>query len=103
MGTILPLPVIYSNTNIVTTNQLRILGIGLKGALKLDLYFDPPLYNNIAYDIVSQLPLKSNEINLRLRKGYQWRATPGSVVLIGLDLGIGPVRLNNTEHDDDAQ
>jgi hypothetical protein len=75
-------------------NILRISGYGLAGACRLSLYFDPPLYYQVAYEIDGGYPLLSDTITLRLRAGYSWRPTVGDLHLVGVDTGAGPVRLN---------
>lgn len=43
----------------------------------MDLYFDPPLYSEVGYEIVSKFPLAKEQVVLRLRHGYKWREEPG--------------------------
>ena len=76
------------------TNQLVIEGSGFDGAKYVDLYFDPPLLKEIAYEVVSSFPLSGNEISLRLRHGYKWSENLGPLYVVGIDTGGGPVKLN---------
>ena len=107
---LLPVPVIVANVLLTPTikesddiiyqtasNELRLNGTGFAGAKKVDLYFDPPLYKEIYYEIVSPFPLAKNVVVLRLRHAYKWREEPGPLNLIGVDTGGGPVKLNGDE------
>jgi hypothetical protein len=76
------------------TNQLVIDGSGFDGAKYVDLYFDPPLLKEIAYEVVSSFPLSGNSISLRLRHGYKWSENLGPLYVVGIDTGGGPVKLN---------
>jgi hypothetical protein len=67
------------------------------GSKKVDFYFDPPLYVEVGYEVVSNFPLKKNEIVLRLRHDYSWRESPGPLALVGIDTGGGPVKLNGDD------
>jgi len=80
---LLPTPVLVANVlktpsikedsdNIIyqtASNELRINGTGFQGAKKVDLYFNPPIYKEIAYEVVSPFPLAKDVIVLRLRHG----------------------------------
>jgi len=80
------------------SNELRINGTGLDGAKKLDIYFSPPLFKGIAYEMVSQFPLVGNQVVLRLRHGYSWREDgPGPLAVVGLDSGGGVIRTNGDD------
>eukprot|EP00607_Mallomonas_marina_P009587 CAMPEP_0182420276 /NCGR_PEP_ID=MMETSP1167-20130531/4954_1 /TAXON_ID=2988 /ORGANISM="Mallomonas Sp, Strain CCMP3275" /LENGTH=924 /DNA_ID=CAMNT_0024596015 /DNA_START=81 /DNA_END=2855 /DNA_ORIENTATION=- len=107
---LLPTPVIVANVLLTpsikessdeiyqtASNELRINGTGFAGAKKVDLYFSPPLYKEIYYEVVSSFPLKYDRIILRLRHGYKWREEPGPLAVIGIDTGGGPVKLNGDE------
>jgi hypothetical protein len=76
------------------SNELRINGTGLTGARKVDLYFQPPLLKEVAYEDVTPYPLSKNQnqVVLRLRHGYNWRDTPGPLFVVGLDTGGGPIK-----------
>ena len=76
------------------TNELRINGTGFAGAKSVDFYFDPPLYKEVGYEVVTKFPTFKNQITLRLRHGYKWRDEPGPLNLVGIDTGGGPVKLN---------
>ena len=67
------------------------------GAKKVDLYFDPPLFKEVGYEVVSPFPLAREQVVLRLRHGYKWREEPGPLAVIGVDTGAGPVKLNGEE------
>ena len=71
------------------SNELRFKCTGLVGAEEVHLYFDPPLYEGVAYEVVSKFPLSDNEVALRLHYGYAWRATPGPLYVKGIDNGAG--------------
>ena len=106
---VLPQPVMVANVlktptikedsdNVIyqtASNELRINGTGFVGAKKVDLYFSPPLYKEIAYEVVSPFPLSKDVIVLRLRHGYEWRKEPGPLAVIGVDTGGGPVKVND--------
>lgn len=79
------------------SNELRINGTGFIGAKDVDLYFDPPLLKEIAYEIVSPFPCTKDEVVLRLRHGYEWRKTPGPLVIKGIDTGGGAVRVGGED------
>jgi hypothetical protein len=79
------------------SNALYINGSGFIGAKKVDLYFNPPLLKEIAYEIVSKFPLEENLLHLRIRSGYKWSETLGPLKVIGVDTGGGPVKTNGDE------
>jgi len=104
---LLPEPVIVANVLITpgvndnddylymsASNELRVNGTGFIGAKKVDLYFQPPLVKEVAYEDVSKYPLVKNEVVLRLRHGYSWREAPGALYVIGVDTGGGPVKVD---------
>lgn len=97
---VLSTPTVYENTEVLyqtASNELRINGTGFIGAKKVDLYFDPPLLKEIAYEVVSKFPVSKDEIVLRLRHGYKWREEPGVLSIIGVDTGGGPVKVNGDD------
>jgi len=107
---VLPVPVLVANVigtpsvkedlDIIyqtASNELKLNGTGFIGAKKIDLYFDPPLYKEIYYELVTPFPLTTNVLSLRLRHGYKWREEPGPLALVGIDTGGGPVKLNGDE------
>jgi len=98
---VLPTPNVNANDNLVVyqsaTNELRINGTGFVGAKKVDLYFDPPLFVEVGYEIVSEFPLESDELVLRLRHLYKWREEPGPLLVVGVDTGGGPVKTNGDD------
>jgi hypothetical protein len=79
------------------SNELLLTGSGFAGAKKIDLYFDPPLLKEIAYEVVSPFPLAGNEVRLRLRHNYKWSETLGPLKVIGVDTGGGAVKLKGDE------
>ncbi|CAE7728636.1 unnamed protein product, partial [Symbiodinium microadriaticum] len=79
------------------SNELVISGSGFTGAKKIDLYFDPPLLKEIAYEVVSPFPLSGNEVRLRLRHNYKWSDSIGPLKLIGIDTGGGAARINGED------
>jgi len=91
-------PTVQANSVVIystATNVLRINGTGFDGAKEIDLYFQPPLLKEIAYEDVSSYPLDGDMITLRLRDGYSWRDdVPGSLVVKGIDTGGGAVKIN---------
>lgn len=100
IANVLSTPTIAENTEIIyttATNELRINGTGFRGAKKVDLYFDPPLYKEVGYEIVSTFPLLKNVVVLRLRHGYKWREEPGPLTVVGVDTGGGPVKLSGDD------
>ena len=76
------------------SNELLINGTGFMGSRKIDLFFKPPLYVEVGYEIMSKFPLTKDQLVLRLRHGYKWRETPGPLLLVGIDSGGGPIKLN---------
>lgn len=76
------------------SNELRINGTGFIGAKKVDLYFQPPLIKEVAYEDVTPYPITKDEVVLRLRHGYSWRENPGALYVIGVDTGGGPVKVD---------
>ena len=100
VANVLATPSVNDNADIIYTtasNQLTINGTGFRGAKKVDLYFDPPLYKEIGYEIVSPFPLVRDQVVLRLRHGYSWRSEPGPLSVVGIDTGGGPVKTNGQE------
>lgn len=100
VANVLPTPSIKENTEQLfqtASNELVISGSGFTGAKKIDLYFDPPLYKEIAYEVVSPFPLSGNQIRLRLRHNYKWSESIGPLKVIGVDTGGGAVKLNGEE------
>jgi len=75
------------------TNELRVNGTGFIGAKKVDLYFDPPLVKEVAYEDVTRYPLQRDQVVLRLRHNYNWRDDAGPLSILGVDTGGGPVKL----------
>jgi len=97
IANVLATPTIVENKEVIyqsATNELTLKGSGFTGAKKVDIYFDPPLLKEIAYEVVSQFPLSGPEVVLRLRHGYKWRDEVGTLNVIGVDTGGGPVKLN---------
>jgi hypothetical protein len=78
--------VIYSSA----TNELRINGTGFMGAKKVDLYFQPALVKEVAYEDVTKYPLVRDQVVLRLRHNYNWRDDAGPLTIVGVDTGGGP-------------
>ena len=74
---------------------LTISGSGFMGSKEVEFYFDPPVLQEIAYEVVTPFPLQKDSIELRLRHGFQWRDEPGELRLVGVDTGGGPVKLND--------
>jgi hypothetical protein len=97
IANVLATPTVKENTEVLyqtASNELVIKGTGFDGAKYVDLYFDPPLLKEIAYEVVSSFPLSGNEIILRLRHGYKWSNELGPLSVVGIDTGGGPVKLN---------
>ena len=100
LANVLATPTVSENTDVIyvsATNELRINGTGFKGAKKVDLYFNPPLFVEVGYEIVSPFPLTKEQVVLRLRHNYKWREEPGPLSVVGVDTGGGPVKLNGEE------
>ena len=76
------------------SNELRINGTGFIGAKDIDIFFDPPLVKEVAYEIVSKFPCAKDEIVLRLRHGYEWRKSAGPLYVKGINTGGGAVKVN---------
>ena len=55
----------------------------------MKLYFLPPLYVEIDYEVI----IRAKQLILRLRDQSQWRESAGPLTLIGIDTGGGQVRL----------
>lgn len=95
---VLNTPTVQENKGILYTtasNELRINGTGFMGSKEVDFYFKPPLVKEVAYEDVTEYPLRSDQITLRLRHGYSWREDgPGPLYVIGVDLQGGAVRVN---------
>lgn len=47
------------------TNQIRINGAGFIGAHKVDFYFNPSIFKEVAYEDVTPYPLTCSQIVLR--------------------------------------
>ncbi len=95
---VLRTPTVDENPNLTIyrslSEYLTISGEGwLGGTGKVSLYFSPSIIKDITYEDRTTYPLRSNEITLRLRDTYSWRADPGPLRLVGIDTGAGPVKL----------
>ncbi len=100
LANVIPTPTVAENLDIIfssATNELRINGTGFVGVKKVDLFFNPPLYKEVGYEIVSAFPLVRDQVLLRLRHEYKWREEPGPLSVVGVDTGGGPVKLNGEE------
>jgi len=100
VANVLLTPAAQQNLDIIyqtASNQLIINGTGFVGAKKVDFYFNPPLFKQIAYELVTPFPLAKDQVTLRLRHGYKWREEPGPLAVIGIDTGGGPVKLNGDD------
>lgn len=100
IANVLATPTVEDNESVIyqsATNQLQINGTGFQGAKEVDLYFKPPLFVGVEYEVVSKFPLKSNTINIRIRHSYKWREEPGELKLVGIDTGGGPIKLNGDD------
>jgi len=95
---VLNTPTVQENKGILyitASNELRINGTGFMGSKEVDFYFKPPLVKEVAYEDVTEYPLRSDQITLRLRHGYSWREDgPGPLYVIGVDLQGGAVKVN---------
>ena len=100
MAQVLATPTVFENDLVLyqsASNELRINGTGFVGAKKVDLYFNPPLIKEVAYEDVSHYTLSRDQVVLRLRHGYSWRGTPGPLCVIGVDTGGGPMKTNGDQ------
>lgn len=96
---VLSTPTIQENHNIVfmsTTSELHINGTGFIGSRQVDFYFRPPLGKH-QIDDVTPYPLVNDQIILRLHRGIEWRNAPGSLFVIGVDTGGGPLKVNGDD------
>ncbi len=96
VANVLGTPSIEEGENLIymsATNELRINGTGFMGAKKVDLYFDPPLVKEVAYEDVTKYPLQRDQVVLRLRHNYNWRDEEGPLTIVGVDTGGGAVKL----------
>ena len=85
-------PTIASSDTILYTSAskvLRINGTGFSGVKEVKLYFKPPLYVEIDYEVF----IRGKQLSLRLRDQSQWRDGEGQLLLIGIDTGGGIVKL----------
>ena len=60
VANILKTPTVKENLDIIyqtASYELRINGTGFIGAKKVDFYFSPPIYKEIAYEVVTPFPL----------------------------------------------
>lgn len=97
IANVLETPSVDDTTRVIfqeNTAELRINGTGFTGAKDIDLYFKPPLYKGVEYEIVGQKPYRDNVVVLRKRHGYMWREEPGPLRLIGIDTGGGPIKVD---------
>lgn len=95
VANVLNTPSVDENTDILyqtASNELRVNGTGFMGAKKVDFFFNPPLVKEVAYEDVTKYPLQKDTIVLRLRHGYKWRDEVGSLFVVGVDTGGGPVK-----------
>lgn len=76
---------------------MYINGTGFIGAKKIDFYFDPPLYKEVGYEVVSKLPVSKEQVVLSLRHGYKWREEPGPLYIVGVDTGGGPAKIGGDD------
>ena len=100
VANVIPTPTVSAKSNIIyfnATNDLHIYGTGFVGANRVKLFFSPPLFEEVSYKIISRFPLERDEIVLRIRHNYAWREEPGSLSVVGIDTGGGPVMLNGVE------
>eukprot|EP01033_Poteriospumella_lacustris_P014849 gene14849-10618_t len=97
---VLNTPSVKENTNVLfksASKELRINGTGFVGSGRVDLYFQPPLTKEVAYEDVTPYPLRNDQIVLRLRHGFNWRDASGPLYVIGVDTGGGPIKLNGDD------
>eukprot|EP01040_Poterioochromonas_malhamensis_P003459 gene3459-3688_t len=98
IASVIRTPIVHENPDLTiyrsVSQYLQISGEGLKSGIgKVSLYFSPSIVKDLTYQDSSFYPLHSNEITLRLRETYSWRADPGPLRLVGIDTGAGPVKL----------
>jgi hypothetical protein len=95
IANVLTTPTVKPNDGIIyttATRELRINGGGFQGAKFVDLYFSPPIHNQVGYEAASSFPLQKDQIVLRLRHGFKWRQEPGPLQIVGVDTGAGPIK-----------
>jgi hypothetical protein len=90
----------YDRVFMSASKELRINGTGFIGARKVDLDFQPSLVKEVAYEDVTPYPLTENQVVLRLRHSYNWRDSPGPLLVYRVDTGGGVV---NAKGDFGAQ
>jgi hypothetical protein len=89
---VLASPTVASSDTILYTSAsqvLRINGTGFTGVKDVKLYFSPPLYVEIDYEVF----IRGKQLSLRLRDQAQWRDGEGPLLLLGIDTGGGVVKL----------
>lgn len=76
-----------------TAPELRING-SFTASVKVKLTFHPPIFEGMHYDDVTQYPIHTNPVVLRLRAGRKWRKNAGLLHLTGVDSGPHAVTVN---------
>ena len=92
VANVLASPTIASSDTVLYTSAskvLRINGTGFSGVKEVKLYFKPPLYAKIDYEMI----IRGKQLSLRLRDQAQWRDGEGQLLLLGIDTGGGLVKL----------
>ena len=96
LARIIQTPSVNESTKVIyrsLTKEISIFGTGFIGADNVNLFFSPPLYRYVNYEITSALPLSTNIIVLSLRYGYSWLEGNGILRVVGIDTGAGPVKV----------
>ena len=89
---VLAYPIIASINTILNTTASKVLcikGTGFTGVKEVKLYFSPPFYVNIDYEIY----IRSKRLILRIRDRGHWRDGDRPLSLLGIDTGGGVVQL----------
>ena len=92
VANVLATPTIASSDTILyatASRRLHINGTGFSGVKEVKLYFKPPLYVEIDYEVF----IRGKQLSLRLRDQSQWREEEGQLLLLGIDTGGGVVKL----------
>lgn len=99
VATIVPTPTVFESQEVIYQSAslfLAINGTGFEGVKESDvkLYFDPPRFLEIDYEIADVRP---NTILLGLRHGAKWAEVPGPLRLKGIDTGGGAITVTSDE------
>jgi hypothetical protein len=89
---VLAYPTVASSDTILHASASKVLcikGTGFTGVKEVMVYFSPPLYVEIDYEVF----IREKELILRLRDQAQWRDVEGPLLVMAIDTGGGVVML----------